>query len=268
MDISTNLIIAIVIFAALLVILWYFSRKAMGNGSEQIESLREIAERGDVYSQFRLGQIYYEGKGVGRNDQEAAAWFLKAAQQNHSEAQFVLATMYEKGAGIGRSEEEAFNWYLQAATQGHERASVILSSDKWTIYKQRYLVGDEVQHQTREEHGPEKENQRSAQEPPGEDLFTKYLAKAQAGDIDAQYNLGVMYYHGEGIRKDYDEALKWFHLSAEQGDAEAQFNLGFMYGRGEGSPKDHRASMEWFQKAAAQGHAGARDILEKMFRKT
>lgn len=77
-----------------------------------------------------------------------------------------------------------------------------------------------------------------------------------------------MYYHGDGIQKDYGEALRWFHLSAEQGDAEAQYNLGFMYGRGEGTGKDHRASMEWFQKAASQGHAGAREILEKMFRKT
>lgn len=85
--------------------------------------------------------------------------------------------------------------------------------------------------------------------------------------MDAQYNLGIIYYHGEGTAKDYQEALKWFHLAAEQNDADAQYNLGFMYGRGEGSPKNHRQSMEWFQKAASQGHTGAREILEKMFRK-
>lgn len=151
MDISTNLIIAIVIFAVLLAALWYFSRKATGNDSEQIESVREIAERGDVYSQFRLGQLYYEGKGVKQDDREAARWFLDAARQDHAEAQFILATMYEKGAGLEKSDEEAFRWYLQAATQGHERASVILESAKWTVHKQKHLAGDDSRSHTHRE---------------------------------------------------------------------------------------------------------------------
>lgn len=268
MDISTSLIIVIVVFALVLIVLWYFSRKAMGSGAEQIESIREIAERGDVYSQFRMGQLYYEGKGVRADDREAAMWFLKAAQQDHGEAQFILATMYEKGAGVVKSDEEAFKWYLQAATQGHERASVILESAKWTIHKQKHLAGDDTYVHPGHDDSESPVQSRSDQRQGGEELFQKYLVKAQAGDVDAQYNLGIMYYHGDGVAKNHDEALKWFHLSAEQGDAEAQFNLGFMYGRGEGTAKDHRASMEWFQKAASQGHEGARDILEKMFRKT
>lgn len=268
MDISTSLITVIVIFTLLLLALWYFSRKAMGNGSEQIESIREIAERGDVYSQFRLGQLYYEGKGVRGDDREAAMWFMKAAGQDHAEAQFILATMYEKGAGIEKSDEEAFRWYLQAAIQGHERASVILESAKWNVLKQRHLADNDIQPQFHGGASEQPEHHLSSQAPEGDDQFRKYLAKAQAGDVDAQYNLGIMYYHGDGIQKNHDEALKWFHLSAEQGDAEAQYNLGFMYGRGEGTAKDHRTSMEWFQKASSQGHEGAREILEKMFRKT
>ncbi|HOS96257.1 MAG TPA: tetratricopeptide repeat protein [Deltaproteobacteria bacterium] len=267
MDISTNLIIAIVVFAVLLLVLWYFSRRADSGDPSQIESIRQIAGRGDVYSQFRLGQLYYEGKGVNRDDAEAAAWFLKAAEQDHAEAQFILATMYEKGTGVHRSDEDAFRWYLQAATQGHERASVILSADKWNLFKQRHLAGDEGPHVSREAHRQEDEDH---PRPPQahESQLEEYLEKARSGDVDAQYNLGIMYYHGDGVEKDHHEALKWFHLSAEQGDADAQFNLGFMYGRGEGAAKDHRSSMEWFQKAASQGHAGARDILEKMFRKS
>ncbi|MGO9147895.1 MAG: tetratricopeptide repeat protein [Desulfomonilia bacterium] len=277
MGISTDLIIAIVIFAGLVLMLWYFSRRALGGETERIERVREAAERGDVYSQFRLGQIYYEGKGVSRDDNEAAKWFLKAAGQDHSEAQFILATMYEKGTGLKRSDEEAFRWYLQAATQGHERASAVIEADKWTVFKKRHLAGDEIQPlkamQDYQEQAPEHPGHGQEHHSPdlpsiGDDQIQKYFIKAQAGDVDAQYNLGIIYYHGEGAAKDYQEALKWFHLAAEQNDADAQYNLGFMYGRGEGSPKNHRQSMEWFQKAASQGHTGAREILEKMFRKT
>jgi TPR repeat protein len=41
-----------------------------------------------------------------------------------------------------------------------------------------------------------------------------------------------------------------------------------MHGKGEGTGKDHRKSIEWFKKAADQGHAGAKEILEKMLKKS
>jgi uncharacterized protein len=268
MDISTNLIIAAVIFAGLLLVLWFFSRRALGGDSNRIDSVRADAQRGDVYSQFRLGQFYYEGKVIGKDDAEAAKWFLKASAQEHSEAQFILASMYEKGVGLKQSDSEAFGWYLSAATQGHERASVILEADKWTVFKKRHLVRDDMNLPHVMEPHMQPEQTEEVHPLITDEQLQKFLAKAQAGDVDAQYNIGTMYYHGEGVERDLDQALKWFHLAAEQNDAAAQFNLGFMYGKGEGTPKNHRASMEWFQKAASQGHSGAHEILEKMFRKT
>ena len=38
-----------------------------------------------------------------------------------------------------------------------------------------------------------------------------------------------MYYNGDGVLKDYKQALKWFTKAAEQGYADAQYNLGIMY---------------------------------------
>jgi TPR repeat protein len=170
--------------------------------------------------------------------------------------------MYEKGAGLKKNDEEAFRLYLQAATQGHERASVILEAEKWTIYKKKHLSGNEIIHTeiTYRHQETEPEARATPQEhafdavPSGSDgRLQKYLAKAQAGDMDAQYNLGIMFYHGEGVERDHEEALKWFHLAAEQNDPEAQYNLGFMYGRGEGAAKNHRMSMEWFSEGRFPG---------------
>ena len=45
----------------------------------------------------------------------------------------------------------------------------------------------------------------------------------------AQNNLGVMYYHGNGIKQDFDEAFKWYRCAAEQGHAKAPNSLGVMY---------------------------------------
>ena len=48
------------------------------------------------------------------------------------------------------------------------------------------------------------------------------------GDAAAQFNLGFMYYNGQGVPQDYILAVKWFRLAADQGYADAQFSLGFM----------------------------------------
>ena len=62
--------------------------------------------------------------------------------------------------------------------------------------------------------------------------FKEMLQAAEQGDADAQYNLGVMYANGRGVRQDDAQAVQWYRKAAEQGDAEAQFNLGVMYADG------------------------------------
>ena len=74
--------------------------------------------------------------------------------------------------------------------------------------------------------------------------------KAEAGDAEAQYNLGRTYYLGNGVPKDLTEAVKWYSRAAEQGFAPAQVNLGNMYSRGEGAPKDDTKAVKWIRKAA------------------
>ena len=88
---------------------------------------------------------------------------------------------------------------------------------------------------------------------------------AEEGHAEAQFNLGVMHYYGEGIPKDDGQAVFWYRKAAEQGVAEAQFNLGFMYANGEGVPEDDRQAVFWFRKAAEQGVAPAQTNLGTMY---
>ncbi len=84
-----------------------------------------------------------------------------------------------------------------------------------------------------------------------------YRRAAGQGHADAQHNLGTMYYNGEGVPRDYAEAVRWFRRAAGQGYAGAQFNLGLMYYNGEGVPQDHAEAVRWYRRAAGQGHARA-----------
>ena len=45
---------------------------------------------------------------------------------------------------------------------------------------------------------------------------------------------------------------------ADQGNADAQYSVGMMYGAGQGVPKDYAMARQWWEKAAAQGKRGGR----------
>lgn len=108
--------------------------------------------------------------------------------------------------------------------------------------------------------------------------------KAGSGNAQAQFDLAMIYYEGEGapaddiesikgalglnyalagesVGKDYVEAAKWFQKAAEQGLAQAQYMLGAMYAVGDGVPKNDIEAVKWTRKAAEQGHADAQNNL-------
>ena len=93
----------------------------------------------------------------------------------------------------------------------------------------------------------------------------EWMPLAEAGDADAQYNLGVMYNEGDGVLQDYKEAVKWYRLAAEQGHASAQNNLGTMYDTGEGVIQDYKEAIKWYRLVAEQGHASAQNNLGTMY---
>ncbi len=79
---------------------------------------------------------------------------------------------------------------------------------------------------------------------------SKNLIKAaEQGDEVAQYNLGVMYYLGDGIKQDYEKAFYWFQKAAEQNYAPAQYNLSVMYKNGEGIKQDYEKAFYWYKKS-------------------
>ena len=97
--------------------------------------------------------------------------------------------------------------------------------------------------------------------------FKLWLPLAEQGNASTQFNLGVMYEDGRGVKQDDVEAVKWFRQAAEQGDAKAQFNLGLMYDEGRGVKQDYFEAVKWYRQAAEQGDAKAQFNLGVMYAK-
>ncbi|UZO15684.1 uncharacterized protein OCT59_007101 [Rhizophagus irregularis] len=94
--------------------------------------------------------------------------------------------------------------------------------------------------------------------------FELYQQAANLGHIISQNNLGVMYFNGDGVNKDYGRAFELYHKAANSGYKSAQYNLGNMYEYGKGIDKDINQAIYWYEKSAKQGNQYAQDKLEKL----
>ena len=80
---------------------------------------------------------------------------------------------------------------------------------------------------------------------------------AEAGHVDAQFNLGLMYDSGTGVPRNLETAASWYRRAAEAGDRTAQSYLGEMYAKGQGVEQSFEQAAEWYEKAALRGDAPA-----------
>ena len=112
------------------------------------------------------------------------------------------------------------------------------------------------------------------------DDLKNVLKQAEAGDAEAQFQLGCFYSWRRNVfasdadlaragcvMKSYAMAFKWFRKAAMQGHAKAQYQLGKCYKNGEGVEKDRVKAFLYFTKSAKQDNANAQLALGKCYLK-
>lgn len=207
---------------------------------DAIKWYRLAADQGNADAQLRLGNMYREGQGVAQNHNEAAKWYRLAGEQEHSEAQYNLGRMYESGSIGAIDYEEAIKWYRLAADQGHPEAiNELKKSEPKSIPEG---VAEQQSHPRTSEQKSPKQPEPIPEEP------------SKITDPETQYEIGNKYYRGDGVTKDYGEAVKWFRLAAEQGNANAQKKLGWMHERGLGVPRDYEEAIKWYRLGKDKEH--------------
>jgi len=74
------------------------------------------------------GSLYYNGRGVSKNDATAVSWFRKGAGKGSYYAMGDLAACYWTGTGVEKSAREAIKWWKLAADKGNEEAKANLKT--------------------------------------------------------------------------------------------------------------------------------------------
>ena len=77
---------------------------------------------------------------------------------------------------------------------------------------------------------------------------------APLGNATAQYNLGLLYAKGQGVKLDVAQAIAWWRKAAAQGMTVAQFKLGVAYENGEGVARNPVLALANYTIAARSGN--------------
>ncbi len=81
--------------------------------------------------------------------------------------------------------------------------------------------------------------------------LNSFYALAKQGDAEAQFNVGMIYANGKGVKADLSEAMRWYEKAAKQENGAAQYNLAQIYYKKaqEGEPHAYEKAKYWYEKA-------------------
>lgn len=204
------------------------------NIDEQAEFMGQDVNSPD--GQWEIALCYFYGDNVEKNDGEAFAWAMKAADQREPAAQCFVGDCYYFGIGTEKDFSEAVNWYEIAAEADYVPAYSYLGDC--------YMFGEGVQQSA-------------------EKAAEYYEKAAVAHFAEAEFNLGCAFYFGEGKVQDYEKACALFTRAASGARpiAGAQNNLGNCYYTGKGVKQDFRKAYQFYEAAVANG---SREAMENM----
>jgi TPR repeat protein len=260
--------------------------------SSDVAQLQSKAEASDAIAQLALGRAYQDGNGVPRNEELAAKWYRRAADQGNAAAQNNLGIMYRSGSGVEKSKEEAVRWYRKAVRQDYASAMFNLGtayyngdgvpSDTFRAYDWFLLAQEagsssaaDAAKRTSEEIGQKASNdallevgemrEKGDEVPQNLTEAAKwYRRAADQKDPRAMVRLASLLVNGTGVPKDYDQAFQLCH-SAAKDYAAGQYCVGFLYQHGFGVQQDAVEAAKWYQRSAAGRHSPAYLALGQMY---
>ena len=87
---------------------------------------------------------------------------------------------------------------------------------------------------------------------------------AENGSEILQFELGQMFQYGNVKYRDYQQAAKWYKLSAKQGYRKSQHLLAAMYAQGRGVARDYIKAYAWCKVSAKQNSRRAALKIKKI----
>lgn len=194
--------------------------------------MKRAADQNDPDAMTKLVQLYRLGRGVEKNEAEAARLLRAAAEAGHPAAMGVMGEYHRSGTlGFPEDNDKGIELMQRAADLGDGYSLARIG--QFTIWR------DEQAGLALIRQGAERSDPHAAW------LYGGYLLAGRYG-LQVNKTLGIQY----------------LTLAAQGGHREAQDQLGREYIHAKNTPANHDLARFWLSQAAAQGHQFAQKSLD------
>ena len=206
---------------------------------EAYASVLGLAEAGEAFAQYMIGNVYFWGDYLEIIGDEEAARF-DAEEEYYAFAYPIAAHYYERsfrngltcGFGNYRSIYESDLTEIDFDTYAETLEMLVATGDPLIFNDYGKFLEDEYDD--------------------AEGAFAHYMMAVERGDAASAYNVGTCYGRGYGVAEDPDKAFEYYIMAAEAGNPNAQFQVGNFYYEGRGNVRrDYAAAVRWLEHAYA-----------------
>ena len=123
----------------------YYTGKGVGrNYTEAYKAYLASAEKGDVLSEATVAWMLRNGQGASKDYKKSLEWYTKAAEKGHVESQLGLAELYYNSVGLPKRDyPTAYKWYLIASGLGSKDAKAFLPRMVQSVLKEPHVKPEE-----------------------------------------------------------------------------------------------------------------------------
>lgn len=239
--------------------------------SEAAHWYEKSALKGVTKAQFRLGMMYLVGAGVKQSEIQGEKWLRLAVKNDHALAGTIQDEILEAEDKIKinidivkvinkvritsqKNEQDAESIVIAAVAKAKEKISKETAKKKQRLEKIQSIQSASGQKIISDD---------ALLGVGGTKTLKWYKVRAERGIPEAQYELGQLYEKGDGVRKDFKQAVQWYGLAAEQGHLDAQYYLGMWYANGISVTQDEGMASRYLASASSKGHSKANKYVEK-----
>ena len=124
--------------------LYYLGKGTGRNHGEAFKAYLAAAEKGNVLSEATVAWMYRNGQGTGIDYKKALEWYTKSADKGHVESQMGLAEIYYNQRGLPQRDfPSAYKWYLIAAKFGNKEAKSFIPRMEQTVLKEPHVTAEQ-----------------------------------------------------------------------------------------------------------------------------
>jgi TPR repeat protein len=242
---------------------------------EAVDWYQKAAEQDHQLAQLKLGILYVLGDGVRQSIIKGTNWIHSASENGNKFAGELYARVLSPDVILDTTADEIIKKVRPFIDLGEKKSiaklDAILTRQKKKAKQKEPELAERFTGPAKNTLGKEVEvsnevpdfldNKNTASRNLEDDNIAFLQREANAGNLEAQYQLGRMYDIGDKLERDPQKAITWYTSAANQGYDEAQYRLALIYLYGMGTTRNTSKGEALLTQAAKQNHPVAREML-------